>query len=187
LVEDTKDVFWSSTLKADRQHNGRNKKNKDLQNNIQKLKIPHLRHLITPLVSSNFLSYTHNVFHMWSRSTPLCLVGSLVFVYCLTHYTIKTELNVFTNREIITWEQIFPIAIVLYHQRPIIPIKLVHIIIGLVIIPRPPYWPETQSRANMGPGMITRPIWKCPCIKLFITYFQHLEKRRPSNMEMPMY
>jgi hypothetical protein len=30
---------------------------------------------------------------------------------------------------------------------------------------------------NMGRGMITRPIWKCPCIKLFITYFRHLEKR----------
>ena len=28
-------------------------------------------------------------------------------------------------------------------------------------------------------GMITRPIWKCPCIKLFITYFRHLEKRNP--------
>jgi low temperature requirement protein LtrA len=32
---------------------------------------------------------------------------------------------------------------------------------------------------NMGRGMITRPIWKCPCIKLFITYFRHLEKRHP--------
>ena len=32
---------------------------------------------------------------------------------------------------------------------------------------------------NMGGGMITRPIWKCPCIKLFITYFRHLEKRHP--------
>ena len=29
---------------------------------------------------------------------------------------------------------------------------------------------------NMGRGMITRPIWKCPCIKLFITYFRHLEE-----------
>ena len=28
-------------------------------------------------------------------------------------------------------------------------------------------------------GMITRPIWKCPCIKLFITYFRHLERRHP--------
>ena len=54
-----------------------------------------------------------------------------------------------------------------------------HFHIGLVIIPRPPYWPETESRANMGRGMITRPIWKCPCIKLFITYFRHLEKRHP--------
>jgi hypothetical protein len=39
-----------------------------------------------------------------------------------------------------------------------------HFHIGLVIIQRPPYWPETESRANMGRGMITRPIWKCPCI-----------------------
>ena len=31
----------------------------------------------------------------------------------------------------------------------------------------------------MGQGMITSSIWKCPCIKLFITYFQHLEKRHP--------
>jgi hypothetical protein len=54
-----------------------------------------------------------------------------------------------------------------------------HFHIGLVIIPRPPYWPEKQLRANMGRGMITGPIWKCPCIKLFITYFQHLEKRHP--------
>jgi hypothetical protein len=41
------------------------------------------------------------------------------------------------------------------------------------------YHPETESRLNMGRGMITRPIWKCLCIKLFITYFRHLEKRRP--------
>ena len=45
-----------------------------------------------------------------------------------------------------------------------------HFHIGLVIIPRPPY---------MGRGMITRPIWKCQCIKLFITFFRHLEKRHP--------
>ena len=25
-----------------------------------------------------------------------------------------------------------------------------HFHIGLVTIPRPPYWPETESRANMG-------------------------------------
>ena len=54
-----------------------------------------------------------------------------------------------------------------------------HFHIGLAIIPRPPYWPKMQSRANMGRGMLTRPIWKCPCIKLFITYLRHLEKRHP--------
>jgi hypothetical protein len=54
-----------------------------------------------------------------------------------------------------------------------------HFHIGLDIIPRPPYWPETESRANMGRGMITRSIWKCPSIKPFITYFRHLEKRHP--------
>ena len=53
-----------------------------------------------------------------------------------------------------------------------------------------PYWPgyhpetpilarDEMPGANMGRGMITRPIWKCPCIKLFITYFRHLEKRHP--------
>ena len=54
-----------------------------------------------------------------------------------------------------------------------------HFHIGVVIIPRPPYWPETKSRTNMGRGMIIGPIWKCPCIKLFITYFRHLKKRHP--------
>jgi hypothetical protein len=54
-----------------------------------------------------------------------------------------------------------------------------HFHIGLVIIPRPPYWPETESRTNMGRGMIIGPIWKCPCIKLFIKYFRHLKKRHP--------
>ena len=42
-------------------------------------------------------------------------------------------------------------------------------------------------RANMGRGMITRPIWKCPCIKLFITYFRHLEKRHPYWLETSQY
>ena len=43
-----------------------------------------------------------------------------------------------------------------------------------------PYWPGYHHETpNMGRGMITRPIWKCPCIKLFITYFRHLEKRHP--------
>ena len=60
-------------------------------------------------------------------------VSEITLTRTMTHYTIKTELNVFTNREIITWEQIFPIAIVLYRQRPIIPIKLVHIIAVLLL------------------------------------------------------
>jgi hypothetical protein len=54
-----------------------------------------------------------------------------------------------------------------------------HFYIGLVIIPRPPYWPETGSRFNKGRGVIIRPICKCPCIKLFITHCRHLEKRHP--------
>ena len=37
-----------------------------------------------------------------------------------------------------------------------------HFHIGLVIIPSLPYWPDTQSKANMGRWMITRPIWKYP-------------------------
>ena len=55
-----------------------------------------------------------------------------------------------------------------------------HFHIGLVI--------HIDHRLRLGPicnlGMITRPIWKCPCIKLFITYFQHLEKRHPYCPEM---
>ena len=39
--------------------------------------------------------------------------------------------------------------------------------------------PHIASRTNMGREMITRPIWKCPCIKLFFKYFRHLEKRHP--------
>jgi hypothetical protein len=54
-----------------------------------------------------------------------------------------------------------------------------HFHIGLVIISRPILARDGVERANMGRGMITRPIWKCPCIKLFITYFRHLEKRHP--------
>ena len=52
-----------------------------------------------------------------------------------------------------------------------------------------PYWPDYHPETpilardgvegQMGRGMIIRPIWKCPCIKLFITYFRHLEKRHP--------
>ena len=56
-----------------------------------------------------------------------------------------------------------------------------HFHIGLVIIPRLPYWPSTECVSGQygGLGMITRPIWKCPYIKLFITYFRHLEKKHP--------
>ena len=73
-----------------------------------------------------------------------------------------------------------------YHpETPILARDAFHI--GLVIIPRPPYWPETHfilawlsSRdPHIGPRRSREPIWKCPCIKLFITYFRHLEKRRP--------
>ena len=49
-----------------------------------------------------------------------------------------------------------------------------HFHIGLVIIPWPPYWPETESRANMGRGMISRPIWKCSCINLYLFYLRKL-------------
>ena len=54
-----------------------------------------------------------------------------------------------------------------------------HFHIGLVIIPRSILALDCVSVQYGGRGMITRPIWKCPCIKLFITYFQHLEKRHP--------
>ena len=37
-----------------------------------------------------------------------------------------------------------------------------------------PYWPGYHPETP-----ILAPIWKCPCIKLFITYFRHLEKRQP--------
>jgi hypothetical protein len=43
---------------------------------------------------------------------------------------------------------------------------------------RHPYWPETKSRPDpiwasiwkwsWGLGIITRPIWKCPCINLYL-------------------
>ena len=32
---------------------------------------------------------------------------------------------------------------------------------------------------HIGPRLRLGPIWKCPCIKIFITYFRHLEKRPP--------
>jgi hypothetical protein len=36
----------------------------------------------------------------------------------------------------------------------------------------------------MGRRMITRPTWKCPCIKLFITYFRHLETGQYGGLGM---
>jgi hypothetical protein len=52
-----------------------------------------------------------------------------------------------------------------------------------------PYWPgyhpETPIlardavKSQYGSRDDNQPIWKCPCIKLFITYFRHLEKRHP--------
>jgi hypothetical protein len=45
--------------------------------------------------------------------------------------------------------------------------------------PSPLLAPDCVSGLYEGLGMITRPIWKCPYIKLFITYFRHLEKRHP--------
>jgi hypothetical protein len=50
--------------------------------------------------------------------------------------------------------------------------------------------PATQSRANMGRGMITRPIWKCPCIKLrdyYMTFsISALVLARDSHIEIPI-
>jgi hypothetical protein len=41
------------------------------------------------------------------------------------------------------------------------------------------YFADAVSGQYGGLEMIIRPIWKCPYIKLFITYFRHLEKRHP--------
>ena len=38
---------------------------------------------------------------------------------------------------------------------------------------------QANMKTRLRLGMITRPIWKCQCIKLFITYFRHLENRHP--------
>jgi hypothetical protein len=43
-----------------------------------------------------------------------------------------------------------------------------HFHIGLVIIPRPILILDSVSGQYGGLGMITRPIWKCPCINLFV-------------------
>ena len=41
--------------------------------------------------------------------------------------------------------------------------------IGLVIIPRPILALDSVSGQYGGLGMITKPIWKCPCINLYLT------------------
>ena len=47
---------------------------------------------------------------------------------------------------------------------------------------KPPYQPETQSRADMGQGMIAGMIWKRSCIYLLIIYFPFMtEKQVDSN------
>jgi hypothetical protein len=43
-----------------------------------------------------------------------------------------------------------------------------HFHIGLVIIPRPILALDSVSGQYGGLGMITRPIWKCPCINLYL-------------------
>ena len=48
--------------------------------------------------------------------------------------------------------------------------------IRLVIVPRPPYQPKAEPRADMGRGTITRLIWKVSCFNLFITYLQQMER-----------
>jgi hypothetical protein len=45
-----------------------------------------------------------------------------------------------------------------------------HFHIGLVIIPRPILALDSVSGQYGGLGMITRPIWKCPCINLYILH-----------------
>jgi hypothetical protein len=43
-----------------------------------------------------------------------------------------------------------------------------HFHIGLVIIPRPILTLDCVSGQYGGLAMITRPIWKCPCINLYL-------------------
>ena len=50
-----------------------------------------------------------------------------------------------------------------------------HFHIGLVIISRPILTLDSVSGQYGGLGLITRPIWKCPCINLYLlNYFQNL-------------
>jgi hypothetical protein len=48
-----------------------------------------------------------------------------------------------------------------------------HFHIGLVIIPRRILALGTVSGQYGGLGKITRPIWKCPCINLYLLYRTH--------------
>ena len=45
-----------------------------------------------------------------------------------------------------------------------------HFHIDLVIIPRPILALDSVSGQYGGLGMITRPIWKCPCINLYVKH-----------------
>ena len=52
--------------------------------------------------------------------------------------------------------------------RPILSRDSGHFHIGLVIIPRPILSRDGVSGQYGGLGMIIRPIWKCPCINLYL-------------------
>ena len=61
-----------------------------------------------------------------------------------------------------------------------------HFHIGLVIIPRPILALDSVSGQYGGLRMITRPIWKCPCINLYLLnrekgYFPEVRKTVGNN------
>ena len=51
-----------------------------------------------------------------------------------------------------------------------------HFHIGLIIIPRPILASDSVSGQYGGLWMITRPIWKCPCINLYIYIYIYIQK-----------
>ena len=57
-----------------------------------------------------------------------------------------------------------------------------HFHIGLVIIPRPILALDCVSGQYGGLGMITRPIWKCPCINLYILQYQISLQKLPRSI-----
>ena len=64
-----------------------------------------------------------------------------------------------------------------------------HFHIGLVIIPRPMLALDSVSGQYGGLGMKTRPIWKCPCINLYVLDDKEkflLVKFRTSNHRLPI-